>query len=70
VSDTIIEHSNVKISQHAVPVGISDGALKFCDYMMLCFQTETWCKWLPSGASSSFPYSSWGQGPNFSFFCM
>jgi len=27
VSDVIIEYSNVELSQHAVPVGVSDGAL-------------------------------------------
>jgi len=40
-SDVIIEYSNVKIRQHAVPVGISDGVLIFCDCMMLSFQIET-----------------------------
>ena len=43
-SDVIIEYSNVKVRQHAVPVGTSDGALMFCDCMMLSFQ-------IPPGAS-------------------
>ena len=69
-SDVILEYSSVKISQHTVPVGISDGALMFCDCMMLSFQIEISCmvQVTSSGGSSSSPSSSWGRGPSFSSF--
>jgi len=35
-SDVVIEQH----CEHAVPVGTSDGALMFCDCMMLSFQIE------------------------------